>query len=39
VRLTGRVESEKGRDRLIELIRAVDGVGLIDDRLDITTTG
>jgi osmotically-inducible protein OsmY len=36
VRLTGRVESEKGRDHLIELIRAVDGVGLIDDRLDIT---
>ncbi len=39
VRLTGRVESEKGRDRLIELIRAVDGVGLIDDRLDVTTAG
>lgn len=39
VRLTGRVDSEKGRDRLIELIRAVDGVGLIDDRLDITGAG
>jgi osmotically-inducible protein OsmY len=36
VRLTGRVDSEKGRDQLIELIRGVDGVGLIDDRLDIT---
>jgi osmotically-inducible protein OsmY len=36
VRLTGRVNSEKGRDQLIELIRGVDGVGLIDDRLDIT---
>lgn len=36
VRLTGQVDSEKGRDQLIELIRAVDGVGLIDDRLAIT---
>lgn len=35
VRLTGNVESQEGRNRLIELIRAVDGVGLIDDRLDI----
>jgi len=39
VSLTGRVDSEKGRDRLIELIRSVDGVGLIDDRLDITSAG
>jgi osmotically-inducible protein OsmY len=37
--LTGRVDSEAGRDRLIELIRAVDGVGLIDDRVDISGAG
>jgi osmotically-inducible protein OsmY len=39
VMLTGRVDSETGRDRLIELIRAVDGVGLIDDRVDISGAG
>jgi osmotically-inducible protein OsmY len=39
VMLTGRVDSETDRDRLIELIRAVDGVGLIDDRVDIGGAG
>jgi osmotically-inducible protein OsmY len=39
VMLTGRVDSERGRDRLIELIRAVDGVGLIDDRVDVSGAG
>jgi len=39
VMLTGRVDSETGRDRLIELIQAVDGVGLIDDRVDISGAG
>ena len=36
VRLTGRVDTAKGRDRLVELVRGVEGVGLIDDRLEIT---
>jgi len=39
VMLTGRVDSETDGDRLIELIRAVDGVGLIDDRVDIAGAG
>lgn len=33
VRLTGDVDDEESRDQLVKLIRRVDGVGLIDDRL------
>ena len=39
VRLTGVVDGDVARDRLIQLIRKVDGVGLIDDRLEITNAG
>jgi osmotically-inducible protein OsmY len=35
VRVSGSVGSEPDRDRLIGLIRDVDGVGLIDDRLHV----
>ncbi len=35
VRITGSVESEDSRERLIELIRDVDGVSLVDDRLRV----
>lgn len=37
VRLTGDVGDQDARDRLVKLIRRVDGVGLIDDRLQITS--
>jgi osmotically-inducible protein OsmY len=35
VRVSGSVASEPDRDRLLELIRDVDGVGMIDDRLHV----
>jgi osmotically-inducible protein OsmY len=35
VRVTGTVGNKTERERLVELIRDVDGVGLIDDRLRI----
>lgn len=35
VRITGTVDNQTERERLVELIRDVDGVGLIDDRLRI----
>ena len=35
VKLSGSVSDTKSRDRLVNLIRDVDGVGLIDDRLTI----
>lgn len=37
VRVSGSVNSEPDRDRLIGMIREVDGVGLIDDRLRVGT--
>lgn len=37
VRVSGSVQDEAGRTRLIELIRDVDGVGLIDNRLKVRT--
>lgn len=37
VRVTGSVSDSSSRDRLIGLIRNVDGVGLIDDRLTVGT--
>ncbi len=37
VRLTGDVGDQNARDQLVKLIRRVDGVGLIDDRLQITS--
>lgn len=39
VRLTGEVVGEPARDRLLHLIREVDGVGLIDDRIQVVPTG
>lgn len=39
VRLSGDVSDEAARDRLMKLIRRVDGVGLIDDRLAIAPRG
>ena len=35
VRVTGAVDNESDRESLIELIRGVEGVGLIDDRLRV----
>lgn len=35
VRITGSVESEDSRERLIELIRDVEGVSLVDDRMRV----
>lgn len=37
VRLTGDVGSEAAREKLMSLLRRVDGVGLIDDRLQISS--
>lgn len=37
VRLTGDVGDQNARDQLVKLIRRVDGVGLIDDRLQISS--
>ena len=37
VRVSGSVASEPDRDRLLDLIRDVDGVGMIDDRLHVGT--
>lgn len=39
VRLTGDVGDEEARDKLVKLIRRIDGVGLIDDRLQVTWPG
>lgn len=35
VRVSGSVANESDRERLIEMIRKVEGVGLIDDRLRV----
>lgn len=35
VRVSGRVGNESDRENLIELIRDVEGVGLIDDRIKV----
>ena len=35
VRITGTVDGEDDRERLIELINDVDGVSLVDDRLTV----
>ena len=35
VRVSGKVDNEPDRDKLIGMIRDVEGVGLIDDRLSV----
>lgn len=35
VRVSGSVDNEADRERLFDLIRSVDGVGLIDDRVHV----
>lgn len=35
VRISGSVDDEAARERLIELVRAVEGVSLVDDRLRV----
>jgi osmotically-inducible protein OsmY len=36
VRVTGSIDDEKSRDRLLKLVRAVDGVGKVESQISLT---